>query len=269
MTDARYRLVHFVPDPFSGARVPVAAVLQAHGRVSVHEIPHIPGPECLGGKERAAVVSLMLEGLGRMASFDQLPASLGPQATLDGAREVPAGVDAQTWLERRLRLSSAPVKQAAKTHRPPNRATFGYQFLSNWGVARWVRKTFKPGQDADGFLPGAAPIGSVSHYVKGRSEILLMEPLLPSRLKLEDDVHKVACLFGGYKAALTDAHVNKAKLIAYILGGGGPDAKRSIGLELKPYVHEVVDTNQDAARTHLLARIRDVGESLPGQSLSC
>ncbi len=46
MTTARYRLIHFVPDPFNGARVPVAAVLQAHGRLSVHEMPNMPGPEC-------------------------------------------------------------------------------------------------------------------------------------------------------------------------------------------------------------------------------
>ncbi len=267
MTTARYRLIHFVPDPFSGARVPVAAVLQAHGRLSVHEMPHRPGPDCLGGRERVAVVHMMLEGLGRMSSFDQLPISFGPQAMLDGAREVPAGVDAQKWLERLLLSSAPPGEKQAATSRPPQRATFGYKFFSNWGVARWVRKTFKPGVDAHGFLPGASPIGSVSHYVEGRDEILLMEPLMPSRIQIEHDLHKVACLFGGYKAAMTDAKEDRARLIAYVLSGGDEKVRQHIGSALRPYADEVVDTTQDAKRARLIGRIREAGESVTGPPL--
>lgn len=261
MTSTRYRLVHFVPDPFQGARVPVAAVLQAEGRVSVHEVPHIPGPECLGGKDRAALVSLMLEGLGQMSSFEQLPAALGPQAVLDTAREVPAGVNAQKWLERRLAATTQSEEKQPKSHRPPQRATFGYQFFSNWGVATWVQKTFEPGVDIQGFLPSAAPIGKVSHYVEGQSEILLMEPLLPSRMHTDEDLHKVACLFGGYKAAIKDAGEERATLIAYVLDGGNVETRQRIGSALRPYADQVIDTSQDVAREQFLGRIRGVGQS--------
>ena len=71
---AQYRLVHFVPDPFLGGRVPIAALLRTPDGVQVVRVPHLPGPHCLGGRARAATVQLVVEDLEAVADrrFDAI-----------------------------------------------------------------------------------------------------------------------------------------------------------------------------------------------------
>lgn len=267
MATARYRLVHFVPDPFVGARVPVAAVLEADGRTSVHRLPHLPGPECLGGKERATALHMVLEGLGELASFERLPVALGPQALLDDAREVPRGVDAQAWLEDAL-LRVAPRQPAASNHSGQNRATYGYRFFENWNVQRWVHKTFHPGQSIPGLLVKARPLDAISHYVVGRDEVLLMEPIVPTRAEAKRSEKEGATLFGAYKTAMTPEDSGKAKLVAYVLADGAEADRREIKAMLADWADEVFDTTSAPTRDRLVERVRSVGRSAEPATLA-
>lgn len=112
---AEYRMVLFVPDPFSGARFPIAALVQDAGKVSVVHAPHIPCATCLGGENAAAVVQIILSDLVGVTTIDELPESIGPHAMLGDRRGIPNHVvvygestkiegDAAKWLERAWRL---------------------------------------------------------------------------------------------------------------------------------------------------------------------
>lgn len=98
---ARYRIVHFVPDAVVESRIPIAALVDCDGRVSLVKIPHIPGPDCLGGREKSAVIQMILEDLTEAVCFQKLPPSVGPHAFLGGERSVPNEVgDPVKWVER-------------------------------------------------------------------------------------------------------------------------------------------------------------------------
>jgi len=102
MNAATFRIVHFVPDPFLGGRVPIAAIVQSDGRLTVVRVPHL-GPACLGRASAVAAVRLALDDLERLPSFEHLPSSMGPQVVLGEIREVPLHVDDPVgWVARAL-----------------------------------------------------------------------------------------------------------------------------------------------------------------------
>jgi hypothetical protein len=265
---ARFRIVHFSPDPFLGTRIPIAALLDVGGRVEVHSVPHIPGPECLGGSAAAAAVRMILEDLDDVEEFDRLPMSAGPHAVLDEPSDVPRGVnDAQRWLERTLQAVVPPKAADADAEEPHvvrarRRATIGYQFFQQHRVDRWVRKTFNPTRDADGILSAASALGTVSHFVPGDRTLLLMEPIFPRRAQVDADVQSIARMFGAYKTVLRAAKPKQAiELFAYVLPGGSAKRRDEINEELRLYVDRVVDTARDAPRKDFIRHIEETGES--------
>jgi hypothetical protein len=193
-------------------------------------------------------------------SFERLPVALGPHALLDEPHEVPRGVSPQTWLEDAL-LRVVPRPTATATQRGQNRATYGYRFFENWKVQRWVRKTFHPGQSVGGLLVKARPLDAISHYVAGRDEVLLMEPIVPARPDAKRSAKEVATLFGAYKTAMTRGDSQKAKLIAYVLADGAEADRREIKAMLVNWADEVFDTASAAVRGRLVERVRTVGQS--------
>lgn len=117
MNAATFRIVHFVPDPFLGGRVPIAALVQSDGRLTVVRVPHLPGPACLGRESAAAAMRLALEDLERLRSFEHLPASMGPQVVLGEVREVPLHVDDPVgWVARALSGGRDPHAHATQSH---------------------------------------------------------------------------------------------------------------------------------------------------------
>jgi hypothetical protein len=260
---ARYRLVHFIPDPFLGGRVPIAAIVdRGSGSIDIARIPHIPGPACLGGLATSAVVQIILEDLESATHFDRLPLTVGPQVVFGRPWDIPHGVeDPISWIQSNLYARST-VQKHDKEHRAPNRSTFGYRFFENYHVSEYVRKSFHPGTDANGFLPNAAVLRPISHYVDGRNELLLMEPIVPRRSVWHADVSTIATTFGAYKTALRHEHSRiKTRLTAYVLAGSAKDDLHSIMSELMPFADEVIDTADPHARAKFVAQIRDVGRS--------
>lgn len=263
--NARYRIVHFVPDPFLGTRLPIAALVEDRGRLHVANVPNLPGPQCLGGVGAWALVQTILADLHEAWAFDRPPECLGPQAVFGEERRVPGGVEnARTWVERLLASHvhrQLPPDAPEHPHRP-QRSTLGYRFFQNYKVEKFVRKTFKPGVDAGRFLRGAAALGAISHFVEGASEVLLMEPIAPRRPQWEDDVQRVAQMFGAYKTArLHERGPRKAALTAYVLEGGSADARTSIIRDLTPFVDDVVDTASAGMRGRFIEHIKATGRS--------
>ncbi len=270
--NARYRMVHYVPDPFVGARVPLAALVMVDGAVEVVKVPNIPGPACLGSRSRAAVASMILDDLTMVTGFDRLPPSIGPHALLDQAYEVPDGVrDVTAWLTNLLEgLSPAARAAAPEHHHAPPRSSLGYRFLEAYKVAQYVRKTFSPGHDLDGLLVNATTLGSISHYVPGKHDVLLMEPLIASRPQLKEDVRDVAKMFGAYKHAIRNAQLPRAvrpSLVAYVVGALTPNLHAAIDDGLAGFADHVYTVERKQPRREFLERVREVGETVTEGSL--
>ncbi len=256
----RFRTIYFLPDPISGARVPIALLLEDGRNVSAIRYPHIPGAMCLGGVAEEAAVEMILADIEQRPDFGRLPPSAGPQAFAGEPREVPAVADARRWVDRAV-FGLAPdvtSSERVEQHAPhPHRATMGFQFLEKFRVAKFVRKTFQPGKDEGGFLAEANALGTISQYVAGRTELLLMEPILPRRESWKADATSVARSFGAYKTVLRGHPAGrKARLVAYVVPGGSQERRTEIEGLLKPFADQIVDTSSEAARGRFFGHIR-------------
>lgn len=263
--NARFKLVHFVSDPFLRSRIPIAALVECNGVVSLVKASHIPGPACLGGRARSATVQMILERLANVHEFEQLPKGFGPQAVLDQAIDVPSTIeDAPRWVQSLLTIEQPSGASEEKNYRGPNLNTFGYRFFESCNVAKYVQKTFHPGINAGGALSSAKPLGPIAHYVTGREQLLLMEPILPQRHSVDEDVQAVARLLGGYKLALqSESSKERAAvhLMAYILAGGSEDKRHEIRSTLSTFADEIVDTSNPSMRARFVERVREVGKT--------
>lgn len=260
--NAHYRLIHFIPDPFLDGRVPIAALVeQRDGRVSVVRLPHTPGPQCLGGQAASSLVQIMLEDLGSATRFDRLPFSLGPHAVLGKRYDVPSDVaNPEQWIA--TQLCSKSKSDRSLEYRGPHRATRGYRFFELYDVHTYVKRNFRPGEDASGFLASATVLKSISHYVEGNRDLLLMEPIIPGKAAWRDDVIGIATTFGAYKTAIRHERiVRKPRLTAYVLAGGTTSDVESVRRELAPFADDVVDTSNRDMRASFLERIRAIGSS--------
>lgn len=269
--NASYRIVQFVPDPFSGWRVPVAALVKVGEAVRVVPSPVTPGPACLGGTPRAALFRMISEALVGADNLDHLPAGVGPQAVLEKVHLAPmADLDAAArWVaEFVLPQPVARERSDAARHPAPARRMHGARFFETWQVAEYVAPTFKPDTDWGGRLKGLGAYGSVSHWVGGRDDVLLLEPIVPTRHQFAGDLSEVARLFGAYRFALgqaaeasTEAAPGKspATLIAYVLSGS--DERKADAVSGLKAAHHVIDTDNPGDRARFLGMIRDVGRS--------
>jgi hypothetical protein len=265
---ARYRVVHFVPDPFLGGRVPIAALVEYDGgKVAIARATHLPGADCLGGRDVFFTAQLILEDLAHATRFDRLPSSIGPHAFLDQPYEVPRNVkDPLAWINTCL-FPHEIRSRHEREPRAPKRATWGYRFLQSYKVSQYVKKTFRPGEDAGGYLARATVLKPIAHYVEGRSDLLLMEPVVLRRPKWQEDVSLIATNFGAYKTAIRgESGQPRARLTAYVLAGGSKEDFDTIARELSPFADDVVDTENPMARAKFVAQIREVGQSNPNWS---
>jgi hypothetical protein len=89
----RYSHIHFTPDTFTGERFTAGAILRESDTVTNRVIRADPPCEHCIGPKAAALLRLVMSGLGDLSpSFVELPEHVGPHFTLGPSRELPAGV---------------------------------------------------------------------------------------------------------------------------------------------------------------------------------
>jgi hypothetical protein len=257
-----YRLIHFTPDPFTGARFPLGALVAAgDGAVQVAKVAQLPSAACLGDRNLAVSVQRLHARLDAVHSIDTLPAVFGPYTTLSERREVPAGVsDPLAWVQHML-SPERPSPDRLVTPRGAQRGSLGYRFFETWSVARYVRKTFRPAADQGGWLgTHAAGLQQITHWAQGEDAVLLMEPVIANRPQLEHDLQEIAARFLAYRYALEKTEEGRrGELIAYLPAGGHADQRGQARETLAAFAHRVVDTDDPVSRATFLHDIRSTG----------
>lgn len=273
---AKYRLVHFVPDPFTGARIPVAALVAGGGGVSVASATHLPGAACLGNAPTFAAMQMVLEAVSAAESFDVLPVAVGPHAVLDTEREIPGDVsDPAKWVVEHV-LPRAVEDHPARETRSSRRDTQGFRFFETWHVASYVRRHFRPDQNWSDARSGTAwVLAPVSHWVGApKTGLLLMEPIVPTRTGLQRDLTDVHQRFASYRVFLDSGDVpeetrKKTKLCVYVLAGGKAQDRNSALTAFANVGATSIDTESESARQSFLGEIQAVGrEANPEIDLS-
>jgi hypothetical protein len=262
---AHYRLIQFMLDPFSGARVPIAALVRgADGRVSVARAPHVPGPHCVGGRATWSAMHMALEDLERASDFDVLPPSVGPHVVLEPGKRVPDSVlDPARWVELSI-LPQRLVRAEDQAERPPramNRDKQGDKFFRAFGVQQYVRKHF------DGSALDLHPLSTphISHWVPGKSELLLMEPIV-FRENLSAELRGISTTFFAWKGILADRpNLRFPHFIAYVLPGPRPGVVTEAREVLEDSKAEVIDISVPKERARFVETIRTVGRTATQQ----
>lgn len=236
-------------------------------RVTVARVGHLPSPDCVGGRRTSIVLQRLHDHLDQVVRPDALPPAFGPYVTLAEARDVPHGADDPTaWVEALLQREPPRESRGGAPPRP-RRSTVGYRFFETFGVARHVRKTFRPDADWGGWLAatgGALP--QVAHWVPGANRALLMEPIVPTRATLHQEIRDVATKFAAYRHALDQAEDGRTGVLVAYLTAGGRDADRDAAADtLRSYAHQVVDTTDASGRDAFLAEIEDLAAEAASQ----
>ncbi|MBZ4419380.1 hypothetical protein [Myxococcus sp. RHSTA-1-4] len=260
---AKFRLVQYVPDPFVGTKITIGALVEHDGQVELARAPWVPGPGCIGGRKAWSTMQLILDSLSTPARFDLPSGELSALAQLGEERLVPAGVgSAREWLEAKL-LPQKPLREQDQKETPPyrpHRDTVGYRFFEQWSVADFVKRKYAPSS-----LPRTHPkaAASVSHYVPGKDELLLMEPVVGTRPKFEDDLQAISQEFLAFRELfrqMSGPHQTPV-FIAYVLTGGYSAAMGEASRVLSRAADQVVNVDDPAQRTLFLQRIVAVGSS--------
>lgn len=263
---ARFRIVHFVPDPFAGSRIAIAALVNVNGRWELARARSLPGIACAGGLRAYSTMQMILERLSTTERLDGLPASVGPQAVLGDEKEVPTGIsDPTAWVQAMVlpRLDD-PDDQKDTKPRGPHRETLGYQVLQQWGVGEFVHRHFKAE-----VIPGVAAraANDISHYVAGKSEVLLMEPVIAVRANLSQDLTSISETFLAWKKLLELAPAKRhPRFIAYVTGPAeGFTEAQSV---LRTAADAVVNIDNRLERTRFIEEIRRIGSTGGGSQTS-
>ena len=258
---ARYQIVYFEPDPFSGARVPIGALVESRRGVQLIT-GYLPGSRCLGGDQAVAVVRLALDALRRNQKLGERSMALGPQVDFAAARPVPEGVsDPAAWVADHV-LPQRPPKEGASDRAPAvaPRQQAGYRFFETWHVAQWVKKKYRPKPQADWDRTDLLP--DVSHYVAGASRLLLMEPLVTTREAFESDLEQVNQTFLAWRGLENYVQLPQDPMLVTYVHGGSVDRVREARGALRQ-VDRVFDVTEPGDRGEFLRLIEEVGATGP------
>ena len=129
-----------------------------------------------------------------------------------------------------------------------------------------VQKTFRPTLDAPGRLPRAAQaLPTLSHWVSGHTQLLLLEPLIPGRPRFAQELREVSQRMGAYRCVVGPAlPTPPVELLVWLTAGGPPAQRAEVAEALAPFVHAIIDTEEPPALEAFLAKIRRVAS---GQTL--
>lgn len=255
---ARFRIVHFVPDPYSGGRLPIAALVSVDGRVTVARADD-KWQECLPHDARSAIAVILAElGTGTRAGW--LPPTVGPHAVLGEERSIPSGVSEPVeWvLTSILRTTGAGVGE----EQVAERRNAGYRFFQSENVAQFISRDFTVDQAPPGF-PRVLP--KVSHYVTGSAKLLLLEPIVASASGIERTLRRVGTSFLAWQRSFELASPRAVEIlpefIAYVLPDHARVTAADVRDELRGVATSVVDVSTDVERASFVAKIREVGRT--------
>lgn len=96
---ARFRLVQYMPDPFSRTKITIGALVEVDGRVELVRARTLPDPEYMGGRTAWATMQRVLDLLETPAGFDIHTGEISPLAGFTEPRGIPAEVeDPVAWV---------------------------------------------------------------------------------------------------------------------------------------------------------------------------
>jgi hypothetical protein len=256
-----YKLIHFVADHFSGAQFPIGAVVTENGSIRVAIADRIPGAECLGSDATYALLRDTLDRLRVLTNFDRLPMSIGPHFVLTDPNPLPKlTTDPVDWLKATIlpRQMQTPSKA---TQRSPNRSKLGLNYLTQFGVAHYL-KPFRPSTHLHELNGATATLPSISQGVRGDGQLLLMEPIAPLRPQLRDDIKTIGTNFFAYRGALQKHPIPiEVGLVAYILPGAEPKTRQQIIDRLSESADRIYDAASMPERQELIGRVSEIGRS--------
>lgn len=253
---ARFRVVHFVPDPFSGGRVPIAALVDVGGRVEV-AYAESRWEKFLPANARL-VARLVRKALAEGVGFDALPSSSGPHALLGEIRPIPKDVEQPVdWVRQAIfGVTEEATVQVLKLER---RQSVGQRLLKEWHVAQWVKRGYRPTEAETKY---AHLLPEISHYVQGKSGLMLMEPVIAAQPQFESQIQHVGTAFLAWQHSLEDARLSRRpEFYAYVVSNGHRDSVEEARNAFRGLA-KTVDVGASAEREEFLAKIKMVGQSL-------
>lgn len=216
----KFQIIYYTPDPLIGERVAIGAILRDQGMEAAIARPHLPSPECLGSADRWRTVRDLVSFLDEWRAGTHVETALGPMVEMGMDIEIPSQVhDASQWLRRTLESRMPSVKGAVKTPRSPKLTQLGRRFFENAKCSAYVADRFLPEAYEGGKLKAMRALGAVSHYVSGRSRLMLMEPLSASRDTWTHDVSAASAKLMAYASAIDETDVTLS-VEAIVLDGG-------------------------------------------------
>lgn len=255
--NARFRVIHFVPDPFSGGRVPIAALVELGGRVQV-AFAESKWERLLPASARL-VARLIRESLGTRASFDDLPASSGPHAVLGEVRSVPAEVSEPVqWVRGAIFGLGEEIQAEPKP--TERRQQAGLRLLASWKVDQWVKRRYRPDEGSNRF---AKVLPEISQYVLSKAGLLLMEPILVSQPHFTSQLQHIGTSFMAWHHSLEKESRRDSvhpTFYAYVLSNGDRDRVAEAHDALRGLA-TVVDVAAQKERDGLVTAIKRVGQA--------
>jgi hypothetical protein len=233
--------------------------------VEVVRSPFIPGPHCVGGQASWHTIQALLDRLDTIDNFEHLPlAAFGPQVILERHMPVPASVvDPAAWVQQFV-LPAIPEhpNDERDAGRHTRRDTTGNLFFRTNRVKQFVRSRFN-GRSL-GLDRHVAP--SVTHYVPGKKEILLLEPMIATRVDFEKDLEHVSMVFHAWRSIFGAAHAKREPhFIAYVFSNGMRGVVAEAQKTLRVARAHVVDVDVPSERARFIEQIKRVGRTGPHQ----
>jgi hypothetical protein len=216
----KYREVLFRPKLVSSWSIPIAALtLTEAGEVGVIVAPLLPQVDCLGDVRAHGLIYDFLRRLEREPAFERVGHLGSHSFELGPVRELPHVTNGRTWIEANV-LPSRQMTPARRSAAYSRRATHGWRFIENAGLQSYVKRSFSPSSCID--LPKIS-LPSISHYVEGDNEVLLLEPLLDG--KAADRAKQIDTIAGRFAQYLwlnsrRSGDVPTFKCAAYAINSG-------------------------------------------------
>lgn len=257
-----FKIIHFIPDPISGARIPMGAVVYEGRGFQMAFAKHLPDADCLGGRKTARLLNFLIDDLKGIQHPSELYQKLGPQILVDDQRPIPEEVaDAVTWLENFILPRPAASQKRTAGVRRPSRYAEGKGFLDKHDVGKYVRRSFKPQRYLKSSDEALRHLATISQWVAGDGELLLMEPLIPRRPEWEVDLTEINTRFSAYRHHVTNGlDDHRGELIVYILPGGTEEVRTKMHHTLKSST-AVVDTDDAVELGKFIDLVHRVGEA--------
>ncbi len=263
---AQYRLIQYMPDPFTRTKVTVGALVRWNGQVRVATADALPGPQCLGGRSAWVNVRMILDAIGASENFELPSGDVSALALIGEVESVPRSVDDPVHWVRKAVLPQSESLQGTEpvTPRRPRRDTLGERFLEQWHVAKFVESRF----DAQKELGETAPVAhKITHWVPGSHQVLLMEPIVGNRPSLEQDLKLISESFLAHQRLFQKVGSKRSPTcIAYVIPNGYGGAVGDVSARLQQSADLVVNVDDPPQRRDFVNRIMTVAKSLPHQT---